>query len=313
MVMSTPIAPNQATRLATCWRPLLVAALMLLAVAPAWAGDTSVQDGKFVSPDGTRIHYVDNRRAGDAPVLVFIPGWSMDSSIWEAQLAAFGQSHRVLSLDPRSQGASDKTLLGNTPEVRAGDIEALLSKLDLTGVVLVAWSQGVQDVAAYVDQYGTQRIAGVVLVDSAVASGTAGLKSDPESAHVFFDRLAVYAAHPREYLQGMMKAIFAKPLAPAELQRRVEVGMKTPVSTGIAMLVMDMYSIDRRAALKKLDKPTLIVAAASSPELAAQKSGAEQVRGATLEIIADAGHAVFVDQPAAFEAALRKFLGGLRG
>jgi pimeloyl-ACP methyl ester carboxylesterase len=310
-VIFTPFAPHLAARRAGGWPALLFVLLVALPVPVVRASDV-MQAGVSISPDGTRIHYVDNRRAGDAPVLVFVPGWAMDSSVWKAQIAAFGSAHRVVSLDPRSQGASDKPTTGNTPEVRAGDLEALLAKLDLRNVVLVAWSQGVQDVAAYVDRFGTQRVAGLVLIDSPVAAGAAGLKSDPAAAQAFFDLLGIYAAHPREYLQGMMRAIFTRPLAPAELQHRVEVAMQTPTTSGIAMLVMDMQVVDRREALKKIDKPTLVVAAASSPDLAAQRAGAEQVRGATLEVIADAGHAVFADQPEAFNAALRKFLGGLR-
>ncbi|HEY0660114.1 MAG TPA: alpha/beta hydrolase [Lysobacter sp.] len=308
----TPFAPRLVARRIHGGPALLVALLLALAGLAARA-DGAMQAGVSISPDGTRIHYVDNRRAGDAPVLVFVPGWAMDSSVWDAQIAAFGSTHRVVSLDPRSQGASDKTTTGNTPEVRAGDLDALLDKLDLSNVVLVGWSQGVQDLAAYVDRYGTQRLAGLVLVDSPVAAGAAGLKADPAVAQASFDLLAIYAAHPREYLQGMMQAIFTRPLAPAQLQHRVDVAMKTPSSIGIAMLVMDMHGVDRRGVLQKIDKPTLIVAAASSPELAAQQAGAKQVRGATLEVIDDAGHAVFADQPEAFDAALRKFLGDLRG
>lgn len=291
--------------------PVFAFLSVALAAGVVHAADATMHPGHSTSPDGTRIRYVDNRRPGDAPVLVFVPGWAMDSSVWDAQLATFGSTHRVVSLDPRSQGGSDKPVTGNTPEARAGDIEALLARLDLSRVVLVAWSQGVQDVAAYVDRFGTKRIAGLVLVDSPVAAGAAGLQSDPASAQVFFDRLAVYAAHPREYLQGMMQAIFTRPLSPAQLQHRVDVAMKTPTSTGIAMLVMDMYALDRRDALNRIDKPTLVIAAASSPELAAQQAGAAKVRGARLEVIADAGHAVFADQPGVFDAALRKFIDDL--
>ena len=84
------------------------------------------------------------------------------------------------------------------------------------------------------------------------------------------------------------------------------------MSTGVAMLVADMYGVDRSGALKKFDRPTLIVAASGSDELAAQKAAAAQVPGATLEVVTDAGHGVFVDQPEAFNAALRKFVEGLR-
>jgi len=175
------------------------------AAAEPWPGQS------LTSSDGTRIHYVDNERAGEAPALVFVPGWGMDYTIWEAQLAAFAGGHRVIAMDPRSQGASQQSGGGNTPEVRAGDIEALLAAQDLKGVVLIGWSQGVQDIAAYVDRYGTGRVAGLVLVDAAVSRGAAGAQSDPQAARRFLEMMAVYAAHPREYLQGMMGRFSSSP------------------------------------------------------------------------------------------------------
>ena len=283
-----------------------------LLLAGALAGQAIAAERSATAADGIRIHYVDNASASEGPVLVFVPGWGMDHTIWEAQLTEFGATQRVIAMDPRSQGASQQSGGGNTPEVRAGDIEAVLAAQKLDGVVLIGWSQGVQDVAAYVDRYGTGRIAGLVLVDAAVSTGAGGVTANPQAAQRFLEMMAVYAAHPREYLRGMMGAIFVKPLAPERLDRRVEIALRTPVATGVAMLVADMYGVDRSAALKKFDRPTLIVAAASSDELAAQQAAAAQVPGATLEIVADAGHGVFVDQPGVFNAALRRFLEQVR-
>lgn len=298
-----------------CLRTLALAGSLLLSGALASAQAAAAEayaEGSVQAADGIRLHYVDNGRSGDAPVLVFVPGWGMDHTIWDAQLAAFGEGHRVLAMDPRSQGASQHSGGGNTPEMRAGDIEALLAARKLDKVVLIGWSQGVQDVAAYVERYGTGRVAGLVLVDAAVSKGAAGAAANPQATQRFLQMMAVYAAHPREYLQGMMGAIFVQPLAPERLKQRVEIALRTPVSTGVAMLVADMYGVDRSGALKKFDRPTLIVAAAGSEELAAQKAAAAQVPGASLEVIADAGHGVFVDRPEAFNAALREFLETLR-
>jgi pimeloyl-ACP methyl ester carboxylesterase len=287
---------------------LLIAAGLCLALTDATAAPA--RSGEAAGAGGVRIHYVDHGEKR-APALLFVPGWGMDASIWDAQIAAFSKSHRVIAIDPRSQGASGKTSGANTPEARAGDIDAVMRELALTRVVLVGWSQGVQDLAAYVDRFGTQRIAGLVLVDSPVAAGAAGITENPETARQTFERLAIYAAYPRQYLEGMMKAIFVQPMPDKRLQHLVETALKTPVSIGVSTLALDLYGPDRRAALKKIDKPTLVVAAATSPDLAAQQTMAEQVQGAKLVAIENAGHGVFVDQPERFNTALRDFLAGM--
>jgi hypothetical protein len=73
--------------------------------------------------------------------------------------------------------------------------------------------------------------------------------------------------------------------------------MKTPTAIGAAMLVSDLYGIDRTAALVKFDRPTLIIASADSPELEAQKAMLAKLPNGQFTSIAVAGQAVFVDQP----------------
>lgn len=284
--------------------------ILCLSAFLAASASTATRAGVVLASPGVRIHYIE-RGAANGPALLLVPGWGMDASIWSRQIVEFSRQHRVVAIDPRSQGASSKTAEGNSPRGRAGDIDAVMRDLSLERVVLVGWSQGVQDVAAYVDRFGTARLAGVVLVDSAVSAGAAGIEEHPAGARQTFERLALYEAHPREYLQGMMQAIFLHPTPPAEQQHRLQAALQMPVSTGIAMLTQDLYGADLRPALKKFDRPTLVIAAASSPEFAVQKAMAGQLAQGKFLSIGNAGHAVFVDQPERFNQALHEFLAGL--
>ena len=47
--------------------------------------------------------------------------------------------------------------------------------------------------------------------------------------------------------------------------------MKTPPDIGVAMLVADMFGVNRTPALKKIECPTLIIASAKSDELTRQQ------------------------------------------
>src|SRR5262249_56000732 len=96
---------------------------------------------------GVRIHYVEAGQRSAKSTLLFIPGWAMSSAVWRDQLAAFASTAHVVAIDPRSQGRSTITTQGNTPEQRAQDIRRVIQSLKLAKVVLVGWSQGVQDVA----------------------------------------------------------------------------------------------------------------------------------------------------------------------
>jgi alpha/beta hydrolase fold. len=106
----------------------------------------------------------------------------------------------------------------------------------------------------------------------------------------------------------MMQAIISKPQPPGAIDRLVATGLKTPPTIGVAMLVADLFGVNRTAALKKIDCPTLIIASAKSDELARQQAGASQIPHARLEKIENAAHAVFLDQPVRFHELLEKFV-----
>jgi microsomal epoxide hydrolase len=245
------------------------------------------------------------------PVLVFIPGWSTGADIWRRQIETFAKTNRAVAFDPRSEGESTKTTSGNTPETRAQDLHALLDRLGVRRPVLIGWSQGVQDVAAYVEQYGTKDLAGIVLVDAAISDGADGMVARSQETAEQFKMFAVYQAHQKEYLAGMMRAIISKPQSDVVIERLVSTGMKTPSDIGVGMLVADMFGVNRTPALKKIECPTLIVASTKSFELPRQQAAANQIPRARFEKIDDAAHAVFVDQPDRFDELLKYFLASL--
>jgi non-heme chloroperoxidase len=261
--------------------------------------------------DGVSLRVVEGGDGSAGPTLVFIPGWSTDADVWNQQIERFGEKNRVISFGPRSQGESSKTTSGNTPEMRAQDLHALLERLNAREAVLIGWSQGVQDIAAYVERYGTEGLAGIVLVDAAVSDGVDGMTARAKETAEQFRMFAVYQEHQREYLHGMWEAIASKPLAPAELDRLIATGMKTPPSIGIAMLVADMLGVNRMPVVAKVRCPTLVIASSKSFELSRQKAIAGKITGAHFEKIDDAGHAVFLDQPKQFEKLLANFLARL--
>lgn len=117
--------------------------------------------------DGNTIYC---REAGKGPAILFVPGWMMTTAIWEPQLEHFSKTHRAVAMDPRGQGRSDKPPDGYFPAARARDIKAVVDQLKLAPVVLVGATMAVQEIAAYVEQFGTETVAAFVLVNG-VATG----------------------------------------------------------------------------------------------------------------------------------------------
>lgn len=253
--------------------------------------------------------------AGDptsGATLVFIPGWSTTADVWREQINCFAPSYRVISFDPRSQGSSTITTTDNTPETRAQDLRTLLDHLNVQRPVLIGWSQGVEDIAAFINRYGTGDLSGIVLVDAAISSGAADMAArGPQQTAAQLEAYAVYQAHQQEYLADMMRAIVSKPQSNETIEQLIRMALKTPPDIGVAMRLADTFGVNRMSALKKIDCPTLIIASAGSGQLAQQQAQAKQISRAHFEKIDDAAHAVFLDQPDRFDELLESFVASL--
>jgi non-heme chloroperoxidase len=293
-------------------------ALLLTLIAGSVLGlrlhaDDKIKEGFATITAGVRIHYLQSGDASSSSALVLIPGWRLPAFLWNEQLAKFAPTNRVVAIDPRSQGESTKSADGNTPESRGRDLHEALAQLKIAKCVLVGWSQGAQDVAAYLQQFGTDSVAGIVLVDSPVSYGPTEVDAHKELTKAILSNVSIYANHPQEFSKGMVQSLFRKPHPDLDLPSIVKSTLETPTNTGVAMLISDIFGADRRLALAKLDKPALVVASGSSPLLDVQKEMAASTPGAKLVVIDGTAHAVFVDDPAAFDAALQSFLQSLPG
>src|SRR5262245_47522276 len=156
------------------WQP--IAFLIAAGTAFVHAGSApELQEQKVDVGGSISLRVIAAGKPDALPVLVFIPGWSTSADIWRRQIETFAKTNRVIAFDPRSEGDSTKATSGNTPEIRAQDLHALLERLRVRHPVLIGWSQGVQDLAAYVERYGKKDLAGIGVVDATVFDGDDGM------------------------------------------------------------------------------------------------------------------------------------------
>jgi pimeloyl-ACP methyl ester carboxylesterase len=266
---------------------------------------SGTRSGFVTTTDGVRIHYLEaGLPAAKGPAILFVPGWTMPAEIWEPQIAHFAKTHRVVAMDPRSQGLSSQTGEGNYPEARARDIKAVVDGLKLAPAVLVGWSMGVTELAAYVDQFGCNSVAGLVLVD-----GRAGYAMDSSLTKKLFERAASFQKNRQEAGADFVRGMYNRPQSEEYLQRITRASLRTPTNTAMALLLA-MVSTDRRSALAKITKPVLIVAA-QGPYGMIFEDMQRRIPGSQLEVMDGVGHALFVDKSEEFNALLDGFLRSL--
>ena len=116
--------------------------------------------------DQLTIHY---EQSGDGDItIIFIPGWMMSTDVFVHQLDHFKDStkFRAIAYDPRGQGRSSKPMEGHTYQQHGRDLAAFMEKLELEQVILAGWSYGVTEQLAYLNQFGSDNLRGMVLIDT---------------------------------------------------------------------------------------------------------------------------------------------------
>ena len=291
-------------------RPTLLLALWLLCIAQgAWAAAAKlgeqttgpVTSTSFQTSDGVRLRILEahpRRPSSRLPVVAFITGWSMPASIWQAQLSTLSQRYRVAALDPRGQGQSEVPASGYTAERRARDIAEFVERYP--HVVLVGWSLGALEALEYVHRFGDRQVEALVLVDSSV-----GEEPAPSPGN-FLGDLRVDRTGT---LQSFIRAIFRSQRPPAEQKQLLEGALRMPLEASIDLLSYPFPREHWRDIARAFKKPLMYVV---TPQFAEQAQNLSRNRpGTRIEIFADAGHTLFVDEPQRFNALLDNFLGSL--
>lgn len=273
----------------------MAATCLLVSMALASLAQAAPQDGYFNTSDGVRLHYL---TAGQGPVLVFIPGWTMPAEIWASQLEYFGREHRTVALDPRSQGRSEVAKTGHDPVRRAQDIHELLDALGAKSAVLVGWSLGVLEALAYTDAHGSDRLDALVLVDNSI-----GEDPPPVSDPTFLARLR---KDRRATVERFVRAMYKTPQGEDYYRGIIAAALKTPLEASVALL---SYRNPREYWRRLAYATPVPVLYAVTPRF---KEQAENFRRrkpeVRIEVFEAAGHALFVDEAARFNAVLDDFL-----
>ena len=285
----------QLPRRVALFLPLLALTAPRPAAAQSLPGTT---DRYFVTSDNVRLHYFE---AGPptAHTIVFVPGWTMPAWIFAPQIRAFSRIYHVIAFDPRGQGESEIAPSGYEPHRRGQDIAELLAHLGPRPVLLVGWSLGVLDALAFVHTYGDNQLAGLVLIDNSVGEAPAPVP------HPHLRRPPPPVSH-EAYMEYFVRTMFHTPQSSAWLERLTEATLRTPDWAARLLLEYPVPRVYWREAIYATRKPVLY---AVRPGFAAQAANLKRNRPNTeTAVFRDAGHALFIDDSARFNALMQSFI-----
>jgi pimeloyl-ACP methyl ester carboxylesterase len=98
------------------------------------------KDATYLEVDGTRVRYVD---VGEGPTVVLLHGFASSIENWTAVMPRLVKDHRIVAIDLRGFGWTDRPVADYSPEAQARLLKAVLDERGVKGKVsLVAHSWG---------------------------------------------------------------------------------------------------------------------------------------------------------------------------
>jgi non-heme chloroperoxidase len=253
----------------------------------------------FKTNDETEIYYKD---WGSGHPVVFCHGWPLTADSWESQMFHLASNgFRCLAHDRRGHGRSMQTWHGNDMDTYANDLAQLLALLDLRKVILIGFSTGGGEVARYIGNHGTERVAKAVLVSSVPPLMLKTDKNPNGTPIDVFNDLRAGSLQDRSKLyQDLASGPFfgfnragAKPsqgMIDSFWRQGMMGGHKNTYDC-----IQAFSETDFTADLKKFDIPTLVIHGDDDqivPFVAAGQQSAKLVKNAQLKVYAGAPHGI---------------------
>lgn len=241
---------------------------------------------------------------GDGQPLLFIHGLGSSLRDWEEQVPVFSKKFKVITLDLRGHGQTDKPKGPYSISMFAEDIAELIKSLKVDPVHVVGISLGgaIGFHLAINHPYITKSLVVVNM------SASVPIKTLKEKQMFFLRVLIVKMMGMRKMGEVLAKRLFIKP-EQEELRERMasrwaENDKKAYLSS---LKTLKNWSVLER--LHEIKCPTLVVSADEDyTPLSAKEEYTALIPNAKLVVIEDARHAVSVEKPEEFNTILFNFL-----
>jgi pimeloyl-ACP methyl ester carboxylesterase len=258
---------------------------------------------EFLQANGLEIAY---ERVGEGPPLVLVHGATVDSRIWQPQLACLADEFTVVAWDEPGAGRSSDLPADFALADYSNCLAALIGALALGPAHVAGLSWG-GTVVQELYRHHPGLVTTLILADT-YAGWKGSLPPEEVRARVAAVRETL-AKPPEEFDPGLALPGWFAGDSPAEF-----VGLLTemaadvrPESVGKAMLMM--AQADERDLLPRIAVPTLLIWGeldVRSP-LSVAREFEGSIPDSTLMVIPGAGHVSNLERPAEFNDAVREF------
>ncbi len=238
-----------------------------------------------------------------APWLVFSNSLMTDLGLWNAQIAAFSQTHRILRYDQRGHGQTSIPATDCTFDDLVADLAALMTHHNVQNATLAGVSMGGVTALGTAARHPSL-VARVLICDcQPVAS--------PANAKAWDDRIALVqsagmAALVEPTVSRWFRPAFLTENPPALGEIRAMIANTKP--EGFLRAVRALQSYDLRPELSALACPTTFLVGALDGVLPPVVRAMAEHKSARFTEIAESGHLPPVEQPEAFNAALKELI-----
>lgn len=272
----------------------------------------------FTLSDGTRLAYLDG---GEGEPVLLLAGWSQSVAQYKHQLGPLRANHRVIAMDWRGHGQSDKPEGGHRVVRYAQDLREFVRGLGLADLTVVAHSVGASVVWAYLDAYGPEALKRLVFIDKGAAetakpdwsAATADLRGSSirelSGLRQFYQNVLYSTTVPQTV--DLVRRLFSPAFPEDELAWVAAENLLLPRPHAAALL-WDIALDDWSDLFPRIALPTLVVGAeASLYSAASQRWIAAQCLNGRAEIFeASAGgsHFMFMENPERFNRAVLDFI-----
>ncbi|QKW09954.1 alpha/beta hydrolase [Streptomyces sp. NA04227] len=265
----------------------------------------------FRTNDDVALHYYDE---GQGRPVVLVPGYGAAADDWALQWATLrAAGYRVISLDRRWHGQSERPAYGQRMSRHGMDLHDLLQALDLTDTTLIGQSMGAGTIWAYMSLFGAERLAGVVSVDQ-----TPRMANSPDWEFGMYgmtdDNVGTLLNEPGRVMTGHGRAWSDPAAIDALIKQAGGRGLSSDIAPETIPLRLDQAHQDWRDVVARLHVPALIIAGADSQLWPSEHAAATAALSpfASSAVVPGAGHWAHHDQPEAVNTLLVDFTDALQ-